>query len=512
MDVKGPAVVRSDHLLDVGPAVRGSSVQFAARNGGKFPDDRLAYDHHVRYRPSLYWRLTLALLGPLLLAMLAAWAIGVGIVSQSLEQRVERQSRNAARVLAASGLPYTPELLRRLAAMQQADFVLVDRAGKVALATSPDVGAALEASLGQFVVNPGHDVPPVRFEQPSPAIAVYEPIAAQHDPRYAALVAVVPLADAQGAARRAALGVGIAMLAAALLLAALLLTLVRGITRPLGELAAFANRIAAGEREERLELASGEEIRALAESLNAMVVRLADYESRLASRSRLAALGDMSARLAHEIRNPLTGIKLHLQLLAERADPRETARMKQLLAEVQRLELLVSSTLMLGGEQPLSTGPVDLPELVGDVLDLMQPSLEHRGITVERDCVGVPGLNADRARLRQALLNLVVNAADAMPRGGRLCVRTQLEAPAQRALVAVEDSGPGVSGELRATLQTDPVSTKPFGLGLGLVVCRDVAAAHGGELRIERSAALGGARFVLAIPLQAANEPSNGKP
>jgi len=464
----------------------------------------------VRYRPSLYWRLTIALLGPLLLAMMAAWAIGVGIVSQSLEQRVERQSRNAARVLAAAGLPYTPELLRRLAALQQADFVLVDRSGKVALATSPEVGSALEASLGQFLVTSGRDVPPVRLERPTAAIAVYEPVAAQHDPRYAALVAVVPLADAQGAARRAAFGLGLAMLAAALLLAALLLALVRGITRPLEDLAAFANRIAAGERGERLELPRGDEIRALAESLNGMVVRLADYESRLASRSRLAALGDMSARLAHEIRNPLTGIKLHLQLLAERADPRETARMKQLLGEVQRLELLVSSTLMLGGEQPLSTGPVDLPDLVADVLDLMQPSLEHRGITVDRDCVGVPGLIADRARLRQALLNLVVNAADAMPRGGRLCVRTLAEPGARRALIAVEDGGPGVSDELREKLRTDSVSTKPFGLGLGLVVCRDVAAAHGGELRIESSAELGGARFVLAIPLQALHETPHG--
>jgi signal transduction histidine kinase len=464
----------------------------------------------VRFRPSLYWRLTFALLGPLLLAMLAAWAIGVSIVSQSLEDRVERQSRNAARVLAVAGLPYTPELLRRLAAMQQADFVLVDRAGQVALATSPDVGEALEAAIGRFVVAGDGEVPPERLEQPVPAIAVYEPIPEQQDPRYSALVAVVPLADAQGAARRAALALGLAMLAAALLLAALLLALVRGITRPLADLAAFANRIAAGEREERIDLASSDEIHALAESLNAMVLRLADYENRLASRSRLAALGDMSARLAHEIRNPLTGIKLHLQLLAERADPRDAARARQLLIEVQRLELLVSSTLMLGGEQPLSIGPVDLTDLVADVLDLMQPSLAHRGIVVERDCRSIPGVVADRARLRQALLNLVVNAADAMPRGGRLRVSTQTDPGAPLALIAVDDAGSGVSDELREKLRTDSVSTKPFGLGLGLVVCRDVAAAHGGELRIERSETLGGARFVLAIPLQDVNGPVHG--
>jgi signal transduction histidine kinase len=210
----------------------------------------------------------------------------------------------------------------------------------------------------------------------------------------------------------------------------------------------------------------------------------------------------MSARLAHEIRNPLTGMKLHLQLLAERAAPREQPRLQQLLGEVQRLELLVSSTLMLGAEQPLALAPVDLADLVADVLDLMQPSLEHRGIEVQRTPGGLPPVPVDRARLRQALLNLVVNAADAMPHGGRLRVGSELDAGSQRALIAVEDSGPGVSDELRARLESEPRSTKPFGLGLGLVVCRDVAAAHGGELRIERSTALGGARFVIALPLQ----------
>jgi signal transduction histidine kinase len=104
--------------------------------------------------------------------------------------------------------------------------------------------------------------------------------------------------------------------------------------------------------------------------------------------------------------------------------------------------------------------------------------------------------------MRQALLNLVVNAADAMPRGGRLRIGAQLD-PESRALVAVEDSGPGVADELRARLAEGASSTKPFGLGIGLAVCREVAAAHGGELRIERSADLGGARIVIALPWEA---------
>lgn len=457
----------------------------------------------MRYRPSLYFRLVASLLGPLLLAMAAAWAIGVGIVTRALEERVEGQSRNAALVLATWGLPYTPEILQRLAALQQADFVLLDSRGRIVLSTSTEVASALAVATADLGAVPAAPTV-VRLSQPVRSLAVYQPIATTHDPRYSALVAVVPLGDAEDAARRAAVWLGLAMLAATAMLCAVLLRLVRNITRPLSRLAAFADRIAAGERARTLELPRSDEIGALAGALNSMMLRLGEYEARLASRSRLSALGEMSARLAHEIRNPLTGLKLHLQLLEERADAREAPRIGQLLAEVQRLELLVSSTLMLGGEQPLDRVPTDLQPLVSEVLDLMGPSLSHRGIRAESRCA--PALRAvvDRGRLRQAILNLVVNAADAMPQGGSLLVGAEPDEAVSRLCIFVEDSGPGVSDEVLARLREAPVSTKAFGLGLGLAVCRDVAAAHGGELLIERGAALGGARIVIALPLDAA--------
>ncbi len=460
----------------------------------------------MRYRPSLYLRLILTLLGPLLLAMAAAWAIGVGIVTKTLEQRLEGQLRNAATVLATGGLPYTPELLRRLASLQQSDFVLLDRAGRVAMTTSAKVGDAIEASLAESP--PWANAATRRLEAPVQSIAVYQPIEAIHDPRYSALVAVAPLGDAESAARRAAWWLGLAMLAATVVLGAVLLVLVRNITRPLAELSALADRIAAGEREQRVELPRADEIGALGEAFNSMMLRLGSYESRLASRSRMSALGEMSARLAHEIRNPLTGLKLHLQLLAERIDAREAGRVERLLVEVQRLELLVSSTLLLGGEQPLDVAPTRIGPLVAEVLDLMGPSLAHRGIRADTRCDDRLQARVDRGRLRQALLNLVVNAADAMPQGGPLRISAEHDAAASRMLIVVEDSGPGVTDEIRARLLDSPISTKPFGLGLGLTVCRDVAAAHGGELRIERSTDLGGARFVIALPLAVASSPA----
>ena len=457
----------------------------------------------MRYRPSLYLRLILTLLGPLLMAMAAAWAIGVGIVTNALEQRLEGQLRNAATVLATVGIPYTPEVLRRLASVQQSDFVLVDHAGKVAVTTSGKVGDAIAASLAERRPWPTSETR--RLEAPVQSIAVYQSIDASQEPRYSALVAVAPLGDAVAAARSAAWWLGLAMLAATAVLGAVLLTLVRSITRPLAQLSAFADRIAAGEREQRLELPRADEIGALGESLNTMMLRLGGYESRLASRSRMSALGEISARLAHEIRNPLTGLKLHLQLLAERIDARESGRVERLLTEVQRLELLVSSTLLLGGEQPLDTADTRIAPLIAEVLDLMGPSLAHLGIGVESRLDEGLQARVDRGRVRQALLNLVVNAADAMPQGGALRISTGNDAVASRMFIRVEDAGPGLSDDVRARLHDTPVSTKPFGLGLGITVCREVAEAHGGELRMERSAELGGACFVMAFPLSIAS-------
>jgi signal transduction histidine kinase len=457
----------------------------------------------VRYRPPLYLRLILTVLGPLLGAMAAAWAIGVVVVTNTLERRLESQLRNAATVLATGRLPYTLELLRRLATLQQADFVLLDRAGEVAVTTSDTVGAAIEAALAQRRLLSTSETR--RLEAPVQSMAVYHTIESSQDPRYSAIVAVAPLSDATAAAQRAARWLGLAMLAATALLAAVLLTVVRNITRPLAQLSALADRIAAGEREQRLELPRADEIGALAESLNTMMLRLASYESQLALRSRMSALGEMSARLAHEIRNPLTGLKLHLQLLAERVGACESGRVQRLLTEIERLELLVSSTLLLGGERPLDPVPSRVETLITEVLELMGPSLVHRGIRVDSRCDDQLQANVDRGRVRQALLNLIVNAADAMPQGGALRITAEHDGGASRVLIVVEDSGPGLPEELRTRLRDSSVSTKPFGLGLGIRLCRDVAEAHGGELRMERSPDLGGACFIIALPLAAAS-------
>jgi signal transduction histidine kinase len=290
---------------------------------------------------------------------------------------------------------------------------------------------------------------------------------------------------------------GLAVLVAGGLLVTLQYLLMRSITQPMSRLATMARDIAAGRRDVRAAPVSLGELQSLATALNDLSAKLGAYEAELAERSRLAALGEMSARIAHEIRNPLTGLKLHLQMLGERARDDDAATVQRLLNEVSRLELIVASSLSLTRAQPAQLRADDANLAVDEVLQLMEPSLRHRRIDLERDLAPLPAARIDRDRLKQALLNLVVNAADALPDGGTIVARSVHDPVQQRIALSIEDSGPGLPPE-----PLDPTaSSKPFGLGLGLRVCREIVTEHGGTLELGRSASLGGARVTIGLPV-----------
>lgn len=451
----------------------------------------------MRFPDSLRARFLLAAFLPLVLAMAAAWAIATAVFSHMLQQRVADQLSDAADVLTDAGLPYTPEVVRRVADLQQAGIKLFDGQGaEVISSDGPLPSAVMEELRAQ-----GATTSPVRTELAGePMVVVSRPLVGAAGSGPATVVLAGSLRDARSAARRAALGVGLAVLVAGTLLFALQYLLVRGVTDPVRRLVTMADGIAAGRRDVRAEPGGGGELAALATSLNGMAARLESYEAELADRSRLAALGELSARIAHEIRNPLTGLKLHLELLAEGASGVQAATVARLLDEVGRLELIVASSLALGGGQRAAPQPGDLSALVEEVLQLMEPSLRHRHIDVTRALAALPPATMDRDRLKQALLNLIANAADALPGGGTIAVTTARDGARGTVQVCVEDSGPGFAPEQLAPASNGTGSRKPFGLGLGLRLCREIAAEHGGRLELGRSDALGGARATIELP------------
>jgi signal transduction histidine kinase len=446
----------------------------------------------------------LAALLPLLAAMCAAWVIATLIFTRTLEQRVADQLADTADVLTRTGLPLTNELLQRVADLQQDEIALLDAQGAIVAGTAGNLAPSVAphvaaAGSGDAATGTMH-----RLDVGSePVIALVRPIPPRSDPRAARLLITASLKDARDAARRAALGMGFAVLAAGALLIALQYYLVRSITQPISRLVSMANEIAAGRRDVRAAPAPHGELQALGTALNDMTAKLASYESELADRSRLAALGEMSARIAHEIRNPLTGLKLHLQLLDERATSADKPTVRRLLDEVGRLELIVASSLSLTRPQAVNLREGDINAAVDEVLHLMEPSLRHRGIELRRGFSQVPPTMFDRDRIKQAVLNLVVNASDALPGGGSVLASSRHDQARGIVAISIEDSGPGIDPQLGDPAHALPGSSKPFGLGLGLKVCREIVAEHDGTLDLGRSESLGGGRATIELPARA---------
>jgi len=226
---------------------------------------------------------------------------------------------------------------------------------------------------------------------------------------------------------------------------------------------------------------------------------LARTQKLLVLRERLAALGELSAVVAHEVRNPLAAIFNSLGSLQRMLQPEGEAKLllEVIHEEADRLNRTVGDLLDFARPAEPDMRPESLERIAEDTLAVAL-SREAPGVVVERDYAGVPPVPVDARQVRQAILNLVMNAVQAMPRGGRLSVRSRIDGAFAR--IEVADTGPGVPAEIRQKIFEPFFTTKATGTGLGLAVVRRIAEGHGGTVEVGDAPA-GGAAFVLRFPL-----------
>jgi len=289
-----------------------------------------------------------------------------------------------------------------------------------------------------------------------------------------------------------------ALVAAPIVAVAVSVAVSRSIADPVARLEAGAARIAAGDLDARIEVRGAPELEALAERWNAMTAALAEHQDRLVQSEKLAGIGRLAAGVAHEINNPLGVILGYAKLLHRRAAPDLAEDLAIIEEETLRAKDIVEGLLDLSRPLPAGIEPVDLRALSEDVVSRLREArlLDGVAVTVE----GAASAPGHAEKLRQVLVNLVKNAAEAAGAGGRVAVRVaEFDGAAE---IAVEDSGPGLDPGVRGRLFEPFFTTKPRGTGLGLAVSRAIARAHGGELAAD-AAAGGGARFALRLPLEA---------
>jgi two-component system NtrC family sensor kinase len=301
----------------------------------------------------------------------------------------------------------------------------------------------------------------------------------------------------------------LAVLAAMTLAVGLLVSLhVRRLLAPLARVTERARSVAGGDLETRPVEPSDDEIGQLEVAFEKMVSGLSRAQALALSNERLAAIGKMAAHVTHEIRNPLSAMGLNVELLEEEIShgsqlAADSAEVKNLLAaiqrEVQRLEQLSEEYLRVARLPEPRMEADDVATAVRDIVSFARPEIELARCTVAIDVE--PDLRPalfDEGQLRQALLNLLRNAREAMPDGGPIGVR--VEGTGMSVVIDVEDRGGGIPDEIRARVFDPFFSTKGEGTGLGLAITRHIVEAHGGSVTCERREG-GGTRFRIALPI-----------
>ena len=221
--------------------------------------------------------------------------------------------------------------------------------------------------------------------------------------------------------------------------------------------------------------------------LEAATLEIRKNQERLVQAERLSAIGEMAARVAHEIRNPLVAIGGFARSLLQRTPhPDETTResLEVIVDEVRRLESIVGEVLDFSRQVPPRIGSLDLARLAREAGDLLRFELEQAGVRWEVDAdERLPAAAADRNQIFQALVNVLRNAIHAMPKGGALSVRVR--AIAHGLEVAVNDTGEGMPPEVLAHVFEPFYTTKPTGSGLGLTIAAQIVRDHHGELKLD---------------------------
>lgn len=283
---------------------------------------------------------------------------------------------------------------------------------------------------------------------------------------------------------------------------------------PVERLALAAEKVAAGDLSQELPVEGKDEVGRLTRAFNEMIVRLRqnrELEERVRESQYLSNLGNLASGVAHEIRNPLNFIGLavdHLDTLSAPATPEAETEKRQVISrikeEIGRLNDLVTNFIMYGRPAEVHRTPVRMDELLDGVLRMARERLVANGISCRRDFGEGGDAMVDPDMIRRAALNLVLNAIEAMPNGGELRLSGGKWDEGGYSFV-VEDTGTGIDEKDRAKIFEPYFTTKPSGLGLGLILTKKIVDAHGGEILLESEPGKG-TRIRVVLPGAALGE------
>jgi signal transduction histidine kinase len=286
---------------------------------------------------------------------------------------------------------------------------------------------------------------------------------------------------------------------------------ISGLTRPVKVLLESTRKLKGGDLDHRVEKLR-DEFGELADAFNEMAGSLKEQMLKMQRTEQMVVVGELAAGLAHEIKNPLAGIKVAMQVLSEEAGLSEEDRgvVKKVAQEVVRLESLMKNFLNFARPAKPQMTALNVNSLINTILTFYVKSRSvspdrPNGIRIEKELQPLPDTMADPMQLQQIFLNLILNAVDAMPGGGTLGVRTFLESGPNLIHVEISDTGKGINAEHADKIFQPFFTTKPKGTGLGLAISKQLIEQHEGSVTVAANPS-GGAVFRIRLPLKDVGE------
>jgi len=461
-------------------------------------------------RWSIRNQILIPLIGIQAVAVTAATATVATLAATRTEREIISRLNDVIETLAHGNFPFTASVLARLRGLSGAHFIVAQPSGEIMETSLPTLDRLPESlrSVPQAAQVKSLDEYPAVLLDGIPYFAVSVPVRA--GPRAGSLVVLYPETSLRQARREAvmpSLLLGLGSLGVMVFVSGFIAQRIGARIRRVERQVA---RIASGDFQELAIGGRQDEVGDLTVSINRMCSQLKGMRKMIHDSERARLLAQLAAGLAHQLRNSLTGARMSIQLHARRHPaPPGDETLSVALRQLALTEEQVKGLLSAGRLEPRSLEVCDLGQLLEEVARLVDPACQHARVTLDqerdRERRGEPvDVLADRSSLRAAILNLALNAIAAAGQGGT--VRLAARHHGDQVAVDVVDNGPGPPPELAETLCEPFVTSKPEGVGLGLVLAQRVATDHGGRLSWTRVG--GQTRFCLSFP--AANGASRG--
>jgi signal transduction histidine kinase len=439
-------------------------------------------------RLRLHHRIVLPFALVALVTTSAAAYVALSVATRTMDARVRTLLLNAASVVGRSDLALNPAILRSVQEITGAEVLTYTADGTV-LATTLDINqrrdviAAVQSADRRRSASGATRTASISLiDCGRPCYVAFQDV----DGRPGTVVALVEetaeLTSASAAVTRTIL------YAAAVSLVVMVLVsqaVARRVTAPIERLVEFARGLSTAGSSARA-TAGEDEVGRLAAAFNDMLERLEESQRALVKSEKLGLAGLMAAQVAHDIRNPLSSIKMQTQIVRSRLrrGTDDEASLASVLHDIDQVESVIRDLLELARPGTMTLQPADVNEVVRDVLRQLGAQFSHRKITVATDLAALPLMSLDAGRFQRALVNVLVNASDAMPTGGTLTVSTRTVDGGQAVEIEVDDDGVGIDPAILDRVCDPFVSTKRDGIGLGLANVESVVKSHGGSISL----------------------------